>query len=297
MDMTGLIFAGTSAYLTLTGLILAGAAASMTAVPSTRTIARRVFGIPAAVFAGSGRPVFLAAAAVLLLVLDRVSGGVAPARSAPKRWPTPPALFWSGLNLRALGWLILAGPAAASIPAVATRIFLANNILPETVIPAAVRFGSALSLVACLSLSAGLLAARRPPWPWSRSLPRTASRSVLSDAAFLAGPALVALVPYFFLDPGAAIASLSFLAAMALRASGAIRTASESRYGLSGTLAIEGAVAAAAFGLWSLTTFLLPAALPFLLSDGARREKTLKATRWAELHHAAAGDSLSWSGR
>jgi len=279
------------------GLLVAAAAAAMTVVPSAPVLLRWMLGLPATVAAGSGRPALLLASVALLLILDRRSGGIEPARSGRLQGRLPPSLFWLGLDARALGWTIVLGPIAGFFPAALTRLFLDNNDLPAGAIPAAVRLGCALSLVVCVAVTSGLLAARRPTWPWSRSLARTSGRRILSDAAFLALPAAVGLIPFFLLDDRATLAGAALLPALAVRAAGAIQTASESRFGVSWTLTVEGSVGAMAIGLSPFSAILLLGLFPLILGDSRRRERNLKATRWVELRHSAAGDSLTWSGR
>ncbi|MBM3312391.1 MAG: hypothetical protein FJY80_12895, partial [Candidatus Aminicenantes bacterium] len=136
----------------LAGWGVAALAAALTFIPSEPRLARAVCGPPAAVLAGSGRPVLVLAAAVLVILLDARSGGVG---SVPgglrRRGAVSPAFFWTALNLRSLGWTAFLGPGAAFIPAILTRLFLQNNDLPAASVPAAVRFGTAMSLVAALS--------------------------------------------------------------------------------------------------------------------------------------------------
>jgi len=296
--LAGGMNASGSPLFDLTGLVLAAYAAAMALLPSSPRAARLVLGFAAAAFAGSGQPVLMAIAALLLLVLDRISGGIESAhRRLKRRKPAPPALFWAVIDLRALGPTVFLGPAAAAVPAVLLRFFLRNNDLPASAVPAAVRFGIAMSFVAGLAVTAGLLAARRPPWPWSRSLGRTSRRAIAADALFLAAIGILALPAFLPLHPEAALSGLAFLIPAAVLAAGAVRTAGEARFGVAWSIVLQGAVAAMAFALATWTPVAFLAFSPAVFLDAVRRERRLKVTRWTEIRHSAGGDSLSWSGR
>ena len=298
LDVVGALGASKPIGLDLAGLGVAALAAAMTFVPSEPRLARAVCGLPAAVLAGSGRPALVIAAAFLILLLDAWSGGVdSPSGRLRPRKSVPAAFFWTALNLRALGWTVCLGPAAAAVPAVLTRFFLRNNDLPAAVVPVAVRLGSAMSLVAALSVSAGILARRRPPWPWSRSLGRSSRRSVLSDAAFLAAVAAISVPLFIPLHPWAALSGLAFLVPGSLRAVGSIRSGRESPLGVGSAFAAEGAVAAVFFGVWAWAPIALLALSPLALALAASDERGLKVTRWSAHPHAARGDPMSWSER
>jgi hypothetical protein len=74
-----------------------------------------------------------------------------------------------------------------------------------------------------------------------------------------------------------------------------IRQASESAMGAAGKILLFGTFGSLLVCLvpWSSVCFLVLA--PLILSLGIKEEKHQKVSRWLELHHLAAGDSLSWS--
>jgi len=74
-----------------------------------------------------------------------------------------------------------------------------------------------------------------------------------------------------------------------------IRQAPESAMGASGKVLLFGTLASLSLCLspWSSLFFL--ALTPLALNEATKAEKLLKVSRWLELHHLAAGDSLSWS--
>jgi hypothetical protein len=81
-----------------------------------------------------------------------------------------------------------------------------------------------------------------------------------------------------------------------LRAAAFMRHVAGQRTG-AGAYLTEGAFAAALLALlpWSAALALAATAPAFVVAREAERGQ--KVTRWMELHHASAGDALSWEDR
>jgi hypothetical protein len=172
--------------------------------------------------------------------------------------------------------------------------FVAHNALAPEHVALAALLGGGCAVVFLFAQLGETLAARRPAWPWSRSLPWSASRRVISDAAFLAVHALPLLILAVAIHP-AALALFALTPPFAVRVAGAMRRAPERRTGASGEILMEGLPAAAAVALLPWISLLLLAATPLALRAAAERERRQKVSRWLELHHLAVGDPQSWS--
>lgn len=283
----------------LIGLLAGAAAAGLVGLPSV--IPRRIKIVPAAAcfLSFAGEPRVLALSVLLLAVATVLPGGgpIPRKRRGPRR-ELPAAAFSQALSLRAVRGRI----ALASLPALlvlgASRLFLANNDLAPRSAAAVSLFGLGLALATFIGPAADLLATRRPAWPWSRSLPRSAASRVLDDAILLAllGLPLFGFGLVLLGRPAwQAVFLPGPLAWLAFRGAGAMREAGDRPFGALGQIAIEGAILSLVLALLPWTSFLFAAATPgaFLIARNA--ERRLKPTLWAERRHSNAGDPLSWS--
>ena len=283
----------------IAGLIAGAAAAGLVALPAA--VPRRSKPIPAAAcfLSFAGHPAVIALS--VLLVAAALAG---PARWAGPRRPRgprrglPAAAFFQALSLRAVGGRI----ALAALPAIlvlgAARLFLANNELGPRPAAGISLFALALSLTATIGPAADILSARRPAWPWLRSLPRSSAGRVRDDAVLLVLfglPVLVLGLAALGRPAGMAFHLVGPLAWLSCRGAGAVREAGNRPFGPLGQVALEGTLLALVLALLPWTSYLLAAATPaaFLLARDA--ERRLKPTRWAERRHSNAGDPLSWS--
>ena len=236
--------------------------------------------------------------AVWAVVLVAAACIAVPLREAGPRRRFRPAGELLALRIawRALGRRLAGAYAAGLLPLGATALFLANNDLPRSLAAASVRLGATLSLSFFLSVAAAHLAARRPPWPWARSLPRSSARRIGTDAILLALHALpVALLACFF-DARAAAAAVAALPLLVLRAAAHMRALGERRTG-SAAFSLEGFALAASIALVPRLALAAAAAGAYPAFLAARdAERGQKVSRWRELHHRAFGDPLSWSG-
>ncbi|HYG64089.1 MAG TPA: hypothetical protein VEL74_16055, partial [Thermoanaerobaculia bacterium] len=204
------------------------------------------------------------------------------------------ALFSARIAWRALGWKLVSAYFGALLPLGAAWAFIANNELaPKHVILGSL-LGGGCAVVLLFAQLGEALAAFRPAWPWSRSLPWSATGRVIADGAFLALHALPLLILAVLLHP-MALVLFGLAPFLALRAAGAMRRAPERRTGASGEILLEGLPAVAATALLPWVVLPLLAMTPLAVRWAAERERRQKVSRWLELHHLAVGDSQSWS--
>lgn len=280
----------------IAGLPISVLGAAYAALPVRRRILVAPLGLAAAVASLTGNAVHLAAAVLSLSAAEILAGPIVKERAGRRRGLAPASLLpalvsWRALGIRAAGLVILPVLALAAL-----WLFLTNNHLDARLAAAAVRLGGSVAGVLVLAALSESLAARRPAWPWARSLPWSAARRVAADAVFLALHALPLILIAALLDGSAALALFGTVPLLSIRASAAIRSGGGDRIGAAGRVIVEGILAACLLTLLPWTALLALAALPAALRSAARSEQAIKPTRWSPIHHLAAGDSLSWSG-
>jgi len=281
---------------TLVGIVLLGLSASWTEVPVRRAWTSAALGFPACVLFGSGRWPLLGLGLVLLLCLDRVSGPLRPSKKRPgMRSAWRPLGLLTVISSRAVGWKIIIpyGPALVVLGFV--RLFIINNDPSLRLSTAAASFGGLMSVALFLALAASLLAGKRPPWPLLRTLPLSSKRRILADSLFLGLHAILITFPLSWIDRGAFVLVTACLPLAAVRAAAAIRQDRELRFGAWGKMAAEGVFGALLISLWPWAAAGLVFALIPAFRAAVRVERKNKVSQWLELHHLAAGDSLSWS--
>lgn len=301
---------GGSAFLVdLLGLAVCAPAMALFAMPVERRALTLPLALAAATAAVSGGWPLLAAGAVLLVAAD-VSAGSLPENPQPLA-PSPPArgrgLGRGGMGptgmgsieariaWRALRWRLLTAYLLGLLPLGAAGLFVANNPLRPEHVRLAALLGGGWGVMLLFADLGEVLGARRPAWPWSRSLPWSASRRMLFDVGFLAAHTLPLLVLTAWIDGPATLAVVATVPLLAARAAGAIRRAPERRTGASGEILGEGFLLAAAVALLPWVSLLALAGTPWAVRAAAERERAQKVSRWLELHHLAVGDPQSWS--
>ena len=199
------------------------------------------------------------------------------------------------ITWRALGRELAVGY-VLPVPVIgATALFASNNELRGAILTGTARFGMLMAIAIFLSSVATKMAQRRPAWPWARSLPISSYRRVANDALFLGFHALPLLVPAVLIDVSAIWTLLAILPFLSIRVAEYVRRIPERRTG--GKYILESFVIAGIIALMPWTALLLiPAAIPEFIS-ARNADIGQKVSRWSELHHTAAGDSLSWSNR
>ncbi|MBZ5496241.1 MAG: hypothetical protein LAP85_07555 [Acidobacteriia bacterium] len=235
----------------------------------------------------------------MLLAFALLAGAEAssgPLREDRRRgsWRSIDSFLSFRIAWRALGWRVSAIYAVALLPLAATALFLRNNDLPASPAAGAARLGGSMAVVLVLAGLANKLAERRPAWPLARSFPWSSSQRVASDALFLGVHALPPVLILALRYPGGAACVLGVLPFLALRASGYIRLVPGLLAGARRFL-IEGFSLAALLGLIPWMSLVCLVATPLSFIAARRSERALKVTCWSDLHHAALGDTLSWS--
>ena len=280
----------------LAGLPFLAAAASLYWTPVRRKWSSRPLAFLACLGFGAGYALPFAVGAAFLVAADLAAG---PLKRSPRnllfvlkgRNPALPYL----VTMRAVGARFIPLYSLSFIVLILSRLFVLNNRVTGPLESAAIRFGGALSLAVFLALLASIVAARRPPWPWERSLPGSARKRVMTDAIFLAVPSLSLVAVTVALSPWAGVTVLAAVPWLATRAAAHMRRSPDLRSGPALAICLEGLFAALALSLaWWTCVALLAAAVPGLAA-AARLEQRVKVSRWTELHHLSAGDPQSWS--
>jgi hypothetical protein len=240
-------------------------------------------------------PLYLLAPAALALVLaDLVSGPLRRIRRQSHFWSVPGALLTFWIAWRALRWRILPPYGAALLVLGGTLIFLENNALPGSIETGATRFGACFALMLFYSRMAQRLAVRRPAWHFARSLPWSSSSRIVADAVLMSSHSIPVLILIAALDAAILPVVSAAVPYLVLRIVGYIRIIPENRVA-AGVFLLEGFLVAGSVALLPWTALLwLAGAIP-AYSAARTHEQNQRVSRWCELHHASAGDTLIWS--
>lgn len=167
--------------------------------------------------------------------------------------------------------------------------------------------GTGIGLVSFSGIVTSAMLARRPPWPWIRSLPWSAGERVAVDVIVLGSPTIAfAIAAACVLAwrtgtiAGAAVtgaATLALSAACTAEGVGALRVGAGRHTGAAGEIVIVGAAATAAVASNPWLTAGVLALVPALVLLAIRRERRAAgAVRWDELRHGVEGD-VGWLSR
>jgi hypothetical protein len=198
-------------------------------------------------------------------------------------------ISWRALRLR----LLLPYIYSSTVLGI-TALFLLNNIVDATLAGKAVRFGGALSITLFYGIVANTLATRRPPWPWARSLPWSARKRIFIDSFFLSFHTIPLLIAVALMNLPALWPLILGLPMFTLFAARAMRRAQEDRMGALGKILLVGMLGALSISLLPFVSLFFFALTPLVLKYAEKEERRQKVSRWLELNHLAAGDSLSW---
>jgi len=238
---------------------------------------------------------FLAGGAILLVLTDFISGPLSPKRKRSKLLHTfkgpllTMTIGWRALRLRIFVPYIL-----AIIILGLTILFLSNNNFNPSLTKKVICFGGALSIAIFYAFLANMLAVLRPPWPWVRSLPWSAIKRIILDSLFLALHVIPLFILWAWMNVEAVWPISTSLPSFTFFASHSIRQAFEFRMGAIGKILFIGTLGALAISILPFVSLVFLALTPLVLKHAAEGERNQKVSRWLELHHLAAGDSLSW---
>jgi hypothetical protein len=227
---------------------------------------------------------------------DLLAGNLSPTRKPHLSLKAYSGSSFSAIiAFRALGLRILL-PYFPSLGVLGlTALFLSNNTLTPLQSFRAVSFGGTLSVVLFCSFAANQLAVRRPPWPWVRSLPWSAKQRIIADTALISLFTLPILLLVALIKGLAIWPVITSLPPLAVFASLTVRRAFEYQLGALGRVLIVGTTSAILISLLPIISILFLGLTPLVLKYAVAEEKQQKVSRWLEIHHLAAGDSLSWS--
>ncbi len=297
-----------SPILYLLGLPILGLAAGLCVLPVQRNLITKPLSFAACVLSTSSHWIFLTIAIVLLIIADQTAGSLFPFHkprlsqksiTAQKTFTTQKTITGSFISaviaFRALRLRILFSYLPSLFVLGLTTLFLSNNTLTPHQIFRGVVFGGTLSIAVFCAFTANLIAVRRPPWPWARSLPWSANHRILTDSILIGLLTFPILVLILLIKSQALWPVAVSLPPLAAFAALMVRTAFIYQMGAVGRTFIFGTVAAVLVCLIPAMSFVFLASTPFLLRYAATEEKNQKVSRWLEMHHLAAGDPLSWS--
>jgi hypothetical protein len=280
------------------GLPFVGLSCGLWVLPVKSKLVTRSLAALAAIGFSSNNWGFIAGGIFLLIVADRTSGPLIYKKKNSRFHEPLKGMFlavtinWRALRLRPLIPYLCALPFLG-----AAQLFISNNNPSPLLTEQVIRFSGALGLVLFCSILTKMLASRRPPWPWIRTLPWTAKTRILWDSSFIGLLALPIIVLLGVMNLKSMIPVVLSLPSLAVYSAYSIRQAPGSAMGASGKVLLIGSFLSLLLCLipWSSLFFL--ALTPVVLREGIKVEKHHKVSKWLELHHLAAGDSLSWSAR
>lgn len=278
------------------GLPVLGLSSALFVLPIRNSLVIKPFVLFACILSASGNWPMLIAGAFLFLICDLVSGPLV-SRKKSQRYNKVTKGLWLSFFMawRALKWRIGFPYIFSFIILGLTQVFIQNNDLSPVLSGKIYLFSVACSTVVICAFLAHVLAVRRPPWPWSRSLPWSSRRRVLLDAGGFAMSATPLLLMAFVMEKNIIFPLLLSLPALCFLSSWTMGRAFDLRTGAYGTILIFGGIGVLLLCLYPLISIVYLILAPILLKQAVEQERILKVSRWLERHHLAAGDSLSWS--
>jgi hypothetical protein len=198
------------------------------------------------------------------------------------------------LTWRAMGMRLLTPYLLALLILPILFLFLANNPTDALQASRAIRLSSALMLIVFCATTTHIMVARRPPWPWSRSLPWSSSQRVKRDSYFL----LLHLLPLISIITMVEwrmifwiICSLPALIFLSLAAG---LRARNYRFGIFGQIMGQTLLPLLILGLSPWVSLGYLALSPLLWKWAVVEEMSLAVSQWLAVSYLADGDSESW---
>ena len=289
---------GVPVAMYILGLPLLGSASALFVLPVEGKIIARPLAALACVFVSSGKWQFILGGIIMIAISDFFSRALYTKKrrtgfkSIFKGASLMAVISWRALRLRILFPFLLSLMVLG-----ATILFLANNSLNPRAFTRAIFFGGALSMVVFCAWLADMLASRRPPWAWARSLPWASEKRIAADFCFIGLHTVPLLILVAIMNLKSALPLAVSLPLLVVQASGAMRQVAERRTGSYGLVLLNGTLGALSLSLIPLISLVFLALTPLAFKIAAEKEKNQKVSLWLELHHLAAGDPLSWSQR
>jgi len=287
---------GVNPAVYFSGLPVLGLSSALFVLPIRNSVFIKPFVLGACILSASGNWLMLIAGAFLFLICDLVSGPLVTGKKRQQYGKVPKGLWLSFfMAWRALKWRIGFPYIFSFFILGLTQVFIQNNDHSPVLSGKIYLFGVACSAVVICAFLAHVLAVRRPPWPWSRSLPWSSRRRVLLDAGCLAMSTTPLLLMAFVFEKKTIFPLLLSLPALCFLSSWTMGRVFYLRTGAYGTILIYGVIGALLLCLYPLISLVYLILAPILLRQAVEQERLLKVSQWQERHHLAAGDSLSWS--
>lgn len=282
----------------LLGLPFVGLVCAVFVMPVKRKTLSSSSAILAGILLSANNWGLLTPGILLLLAADVLSGPLTPTKKSPKFYKPFKGIFLvTVISLRALRLRIVI-PYVLALPFLgAAQLFIANNNPPPLLAEQVTRFGGTLGVIFFCAILANMLAARRPPWPWIRSLPWSARSRILSDSSFISIFVLPLLVIIGMMNPKSMLPLALSVFSFVLYSVYSIRQCAESLMGASGKFLLSGTIGALLLCIIPASSLIFLGLVPWILKEAIKAEKNQKVSRWLELHHLAVGDSLSWNKR
>lgn len=278
----------------LVGLPMVGMSAALFALPVKRRYLSRLLLVLACLCFSSQDWYLISAGLVLYISGDMISGPLAP--TAKRTGFSAHRLIHFILIWRAMRLRLLIPYLLSFIIYLFLFLFLANNHYNYHQANMVTRLAAGVSLTVFCASFTHILALRRPPWPWSRSLPWPARQRIYRDALFL----MVHLVPLVLCAVIIRWQMMLFifccLPALVIFSVMVSRRISTSRFGVFGQVLGQTILPAFLFGLLPWISLLYLVLTPWLIKRAAFEEMSFPISRWQEVPHFAEGDSQSWSG-
>ena len=192
----------------------------------------------------------------------------------------------------------MAGTFALPIILASYAFFITRNNpeMPAHTKAAVVRVCGVLSVSAFAALLSNLLLRARQPWPWTRSLPWSSTRRVVTDAYVIGLPVSIVPIALALVSPLSALAVASLVPLSAVAGAASVRNGAKRQTGAAGEVILIALSVGALVAMNPFFVLLAFAAVPVVARLGARRDRNVIASRWTELHHDASGDPAWLSG-
>lgn len=280
----------------LAGLPLLGLSCGLCVLPVRQKIISRPTAVLAGIFFTSNDWSIMLGGVLLFVAADSLSGPlVLKKRRSRSHRQIKSRFFAVSLNCRAIHLRSLMPYLFSLVILGATQLFLVNNNPAPQLAERVIRFGGTLSMVVFCSIYTTMLASRRPPWPWVRSLPWSARSKIMWDSSFVGLLLFPLLALLSLMNLKSMLPLASSLPLLSVYSTYSIHHAPESLGGASGRVLLYGSIGALSISLIPWLSLFFLAITPLVFKRAIEAEKHQKVSRWLEHHHLAAGDSHSWS--
>jgi hypothetical protein len=297
--LTVIVFRAPLSWPKLIGAPVAVVVAGAMAVPARRQLVATVgFGL-SALLAAWGAWSTLAISIALAVATDLVVGPIRfPRHRAAVASPAVPgSLGMYRFTWRAVGWRLIGAVPLPLLALAAAWFYSRNNELGPADTGFVARLWGVIAVALFVGAMGDIVAARRPVWPWLRSLPWSSVARAIDDAIAVGVPALGIVLATAVVDLRAAVVVLATLPPLAVLAAAALPGARRRLTRVSGRLFVVGGLLGTALAFQPWVAPVVLAFTPLIVRYAAARGRREIVTGWKELYHDAAGDSLAWSTR